>query len=273
MNQETASLTALIEEERCRIAALLEQQIVEPLNLLLAQASAYEQAFGAQPQTRLALSVLVSLARQAIQQARDLESALHPTTLETLGLESALETLAAQSLRAHGLVVALVIQRLPERLPLPLELALYRAAQDGVQRAQSVGRASRVEIRLTQDSDGLRLEVADNGSAPDAGEVLLQAMRRRAESLGGLWQTGAAASGGLCIVLRFRIVPAAQLTEREIETLRLLAEGLSNKQIGAAMGVSLRTVKFHLDNLYGKLGVNSRTEALLYAMRQGWVQG
>ena len=52
--------------------------------------------------------------------------------------------------------------------------------------------------------------------------------------------------------------------------LRLLAEGMSNKAIGGALGVSPRTVNFHLDNIFSKLGVASRTEAVVYALRQGW---
>jgi DNA-binding NarL/FixJ family response regulator len=51
-----------------------------------------------------------------------------------------------------------------------------------------------------------------------------------------------------------------------------LAAGLSNKAIAATLNVSPRTINFHLDNLYAKLGVASRTEALLAALRQGWVR-
>ena len=53
---------------------------------------------------------------------------------------------------------------------------------------------------------------------------------------------------------------------------RLLAEGLSNKAIAGALGISARTINFHLDNLYVKLGVTSRTEAAIYALRQGWAR-
>ena len=51
------------------------------------------------------------------------------------------------------------------------------------------------------------------------------------------------------------------LTEREEAVLALLAEGKSNSQIGAALGLSENTIKFHLRNLYNKLGVTNRTEA------------
>lgn len=61
------------------------------------------------------------------------------------------------------------------------------------------------------------------------------------------------------------------LSEREQEVLILLAEGLSNKEIAQRLYLSVRTVEGHLVNLYGKLGLHSRTEAALYAVRQGWV--
>lgn len=62
-----------------------------------------------------------------------------------------------------------------------------------------------------------------------------------------------------------------QLTERELETLRLVAEGLSNQQIANQLGVSINTVKVHLRSVFGKIGVASRTEASMYAVRSGIV--
>ena len=49
--------------------------------------------------------------------------------------------------------------------------------------------------------------------------------------------------------------------------LQLLAEGMSNKEIAQALVITPRTVNFHLDNIYSKLGVSSRTEAAIYALR------
>jgi DNA-binding CsgD family transcriptional regulator len=61
----------------------------------------------------------------------------------------------------------------------------------------------------------------------------------------------------------------AGLTQREVEVLRLLPRGLSNAEIGAMLFLSPRTVQTHLTNLYGKLGVNGRAEAVAYAMAHG----
>jgi DNA-binding NarL/FixJ family response regulator len=57
------------------------------------------------------------------------------------------------------------------------------------------------------------------------------------------------------------VAAAGQLTDREEEVLALLAEGSSNSQIAGRMSLSESTVKFHLRNLYSKLGVTNRTEA------------
>jgi LuxR family maltose regulon positive regulatory protein len=57
---------------------------------------------------------------------------------------------------------------------------------------------------------------------------------------------------------------------REIETLQLIAVGLTNKEIAQKLYISVRTVKFHTGNLFGKLGVKSRTEAIARALTLGF---
>jgi DNA-binding NarL/FixJ family response regulator len=61
------------------------------------------------------------------------------------------------------------------------------------------------------------------------------------------------------------------LTERELDVLRLAAHGMTNRAIGSDLGISHRTVQGHLASIYGKLGVNSRTEAVTEALRRGWI--
>jgi DNA-binding NarL/FixJ family response regulator len=59
------------------------------------------------------------------------------------------------------------------------------------------------------------------------------------------------------------------LSEREADVLRLLAEGRTNKDIAQTLILSVRTVEAHLRSVYGKLGIRSRTEAALWAVRHG----
>ena len=61
------------------------------------------------------------------------------------------------------------------------------------------------------------------------------------------------------------------LTERETEVLRLIAQGKANKEIAAALVIGEKTVKTHVSNILSKLGVPSRTQAALYAVRTGLV--
>jgi DNA-binding NarL/FixJ family response regulator len=61
------------------------------------------------------------------------------------------------------------------------------------------------------------------------------------------------------------------LTPRETQVLRLIATGVSNREIGVALDISLKTVKTHVSNIFSKLDVLSRTEAALYAVRTGLV--
>ncbi|MBN1641010.1 MAG: response regulator transcription factor [Anaerolineae bacterium] len=62
------------------------------------------------------------------------------------------------------------------------------------------------------------------------------------------------------------------LTEREMEVLEAVAHGWSNKEVSEALNISPHTVQVHLSNVFGKIGVKTRTEAVLYAIRQGWVE-
>lgn len=61
------------------------------------------------------------------------------------------------------------------------------------------------------------------------------------------------------------------LTPREHDVLALVADGLPNREIAVALGISEHTVKFHLASIFGKLGVSTRTEATALAIRRGLV--
>ncbi len=62
-----------------------------------------------------------------------------------------------------------------------------------------------------------------------------------------------------------------QLTARELEVLGLIADGLPNKRVAQRLGISEHTVKYHINTILGKLGAESRTEAVTRAARLGWL--
>jgi len=61
------------------------------------------------------------------------------------------------------------------------------------------------------------------------------------------------------------------LTEREMEVLKLAAKGMTNQEIASELALSVRTVQTHLSNIFGKMQVGSRTEAVLQGLKKGWL--
>jgi DNA-binding NarL/FixJ family response regulator len=66
--------------------------------------------------------------------------------------------------------------------------------------------------------------------------------------------------------------PFAELTEREREVLILIAQGQANKEIAGVLGITERTARTHVSNILGKLGLASRTQAALFAVREGLIE-
>jgi DNA-binding NarL/FixJ family response regulator len=79
-----------------------------------------------------------------------------------------------------------------------------------------------------------------------------------------------AAGGGLAFSRRPSGSSPA-LTEREVEVVRLVAEGLSNDEIGQALAVTSKTVESHVGRIFARTGVHSRTELAARAIREGWL--
>ena len=64
----------------------------------------------------------------------------------------------------------------------------------------------------------------------------------------------------------------AQLSPREMDVLKLVAKGLSNKEIATQLGLVVGTVKIHIANIFSKLGVSDRTQALVISVKRGIIE-
>ncbi len=138
--------------------------------------------------------------------------------------------------------------------------------------------ATSVLILTAYDDDQYIFALLDAGAAGYLlknvrGEELAQAVRAVAEGESVLHPTIAAKVfkryTGSDQAVDEEIEP---LTDRESEVLAIAARGLSNKMIARELNLSDRTVQVHLSNIFGKLGVASRTEAVITALRRGLLQ-
>jgi DNA-binding NarL/FixJ family response regulator len=126
----------------------------------------------------------------------------------------------------------------------------------------SFGEEERVHAALDAGASGYLLKDAD------ADEV---AAAIRAAHRGEL-QLDPALAKRLMTALRLPThEPTAGLTLRELDVLRLVGEGRANKEIAIALGIGERTARTHVSNILGKLGLSSRTQAALWAVREGLV--
>ena len=81
-----------------------------------------------------------------------------------------------------------------------------------------------------------------------------------------------AAAGGLAFEARhLRVAGSATLTDREVDVVRLVAEGLTNDEIAMRLGLSRKAIEAHLTELFGRGGFASRTELAIWAEREGWL--
>jgi DNA-binding NarL/FixJ family response regulator len=126
----------------------------------------------------------------------------------------------------------------------------------------SFGEQERVHAALAAGASGFLLKDAD---ADDVAAAI------RAAHRGNLQLDGAVARRLMSSLAPDASVPVAGLTEREVDVLRLVGAGRANKEIASALGIGERTARTHVSNILGKLGLSSRTQAALWAAREGLV--
>jgi two-component system nitrate/nitrite response regulator NarL len=148
------------------------------------------------------------------------------------------------------------LETLADVVPMAVPVLVLLPNEAHVARAWSSG----VRGLLPRDVDPARLATGLAAAALGLGVVEPAFMAALAPAAG---DREAASRGSLALL--------EELTARELDVLRLVAEGLPNKTIALRLGISEHTVKFHINAILGKLGVASRTEAVVRATRLGLI--
>ncbi len=184
-------LNEVLEEEARRIAHALHDEAGQ---LLVSVHLALQEASGGLPaRARERLMKVRGPLDEIEKHLRRLSHELRPTVLDDLGLLPALEFLAQGVAARTGTPITIEGPRTP-RLPSPVEIALYRVVQEALRNATKHARATRVDVRLVVETDGIRCSIRDDGRGFDLAAVLdrkgerglgLIGMRERLTALGG----------------------------------------------------------------------------------------
>jgi HD-GYP domain-containing protein (c-di-GMP phosphodiesterase class II) len=180
-----------------------------------------------------------------------------------------------ERVRLHPYYSERIIARCAALAPLVEVASSHHERLDGSGYHRSLrAEAQSREVRLLAAADVLAALVADRphrrAFTPDDAARLLEAEAAAGRLDGDAVGCVLAAAGR-------RPAPAprawpAGLTDREVEVLRLIARGRSNREVGERLYISAKTVGRHVENLYAKTGVSSRAAAALFAMEQGLLE-
>lgn len=282
---------ALIERERSRIARDLHDGVSQQIAYVLHKLELIQRSLEKQPPPQVLPEVkrAYSILQNCLNDLRHSIASLLPAQVEEQGFIVALKALIDEYRREHThMRVVYDIDELP-LLPSRLEAPIYRVIQEALNNVLKHAHATDVTIHIHVGSGALVVEVDDNGVGfqpeqvvsgagngyKDAAGVLhagLSGMRKRVQEAGGSWEIQSHPGHGTTVTSHFPLVsPGSRLTQRELDVLRLVTEGLSNRQIAQRLTISSETVKTHLHHIMQKLQVGDRTQAAVLAARQGWL--
>jgi DNA-binding NarL/FixJ family response regulator len=163
----------------------------------------------------------------------------------------------------------LVDELSPDVLLLDMELPGIRGTEVARKLHESKSPV-RVLALSTYDNRQFILGLLASGAAgylikEEVPETIIEAVRGVAKGEQGWVSRQVAAK--MTVWMQMDSTKGTELTDREVEVLRLVVAGKTNQEIGFALGISPRTVEKHVDSLYTKLGVSSRVEAAVSAVR------
>lgn len=184
------------ESERRHLARELHDeigQILSTLKILIQRA----QRAGERSAAADHLDESIRVVEQAIQQIRTLSFDLRPSVLDDLGLIPALQWFVETKARQGGIAVVFEPAPFEFRLPLELELACFRVAQEAVSNVLRHGKATKVMVGLCRRHRGLEVSVRDDGIGFDVTAALAAAVRGRSMGLLGMQERATLAGGTL----------------------------------------------------------------------------
>jgi signal transduction histidine kinase len=196
MRDYVAAVTMAQEEERKRLARELHDETVQALIALGQRIEMAQKALDKDPEkARQRLAELSALARETQEEVRRFSRALRPLYLEDLGFVPALEMLAQEVERQHGLAVSVQTEGVLRRLAPDLELAAYRIAQEGLSNVVRHAQAKTACLNVTFAEAELILRIKDDGRGFEpplnpaelahSGHFGLMGIRERALLFGG----------------------------------------------------------------------------------------
>jgi DNA-binding NarL/FixJ family response regulator len=161
----------------------------------------------------------------------------------------------------------------PDVLLLDMEMPGLKGVEVA-HRLHTMGTSTRILALSAYDDKQYILELLESGASgyltkEEAPETILDAIRGVAQGEQGWVSRRVAAQ--MSVWMREEEPDSSRLTQRELEVLRLVVEGKTNQGIGLNLGISEKTVEKYLEAVFAKLGVTSRVEAAVYAVREGLV--
>jgi PAS domain S-box-containing protein len=192
------------EGERSRIARELHDDITQRMALLTNGIQELDL-----PKMRLTLSQrkhqIQALKKLAVEIAADLQflsRQLHPSKLQYLGLPAAVRSLCREISERHKLDVTCIVRDVPDKLPEPISLNLFRTAQESLQNVVKHSRAQHASVELIGEAESIRLRVSDDGVGFELNQenssrgLGLASMRERLNSVGGTFSVSSGRMAG-----------------------------------------------------------------------------
>jgi signal transduction histidine kinase len=212
----SARLMSAQEEERSRISRELHDGLGQSLTAMLSYLWLIERQ-GSDDVAAIHHNAAAAraLGSKTVAQLRQISQLLHPTALDVCGLAPALETYVRSFGQQEHVQVSFTARNVPDHLPAPLEVALYRMTQEALSNVARHARATRADVSLALQGAELRLEVRDNGiglaASRDGGTTGtgLVGISERARALGGAVALESAGGTQLTVRIPFAPPPAA----------------------------------------------------------------